>query len=221
MGYKERFIELLAKSDVLRFGDFTTKSGRKTPYFLNLGNIKTGAELAFLGEFYAECFVENVKDRSCILYGPAYKGIPLVVSASVALFQNHKIDLPILFNRKEKKDHGEGGMFIGETPKPGDNIVIIEDVVTAGTSIKESIDLLKPCGVNITNIIISVDRMEKGQSGLSTLEEMEKEYGFKIFPIVTVKEIISYLHNREVDGKVYIDDGMKAKMEQYLQQYGC
>jgi orotate phosphoribosyltransferase len=157
MGYKEEFIEFMLESEVLTFGDFVTKSGRKTPFFINTGKYKTGEQISRLGAFYAECINENMKGKFDVLYGPAYKGIPLAVSAGIALFKNHGINANYCFNRKEEKDHGEGGSLIGYAPKNGDRIILVEDVITAGTSVRESVRILKNhADVDIVGLIISV-----------------------------------------------------------------
>lgn len=222
MTYKEEFITFMVRSGVLTFGDFTTKSGRKTPYFINTGNYKTGAQAAQLGDYYAACIHENMGDEATALFGPAYKGIPLVVAASSSLYRNYNQDMPYCFNRKEVKDHGEGGIMVGYKPKDGDVIAIVEDVVTAGTAVRESIELFKKVAdVKMAYLFVSVDRMERGTKACSTLDELRDDYGIKVCPIVTVKEIISFLHNRPIDGKVYIDDEMKSRMEAYLAQYGA
>ena len=221
--YKEEFIEFMVECGVLTFGDFTTKSGRKTPYFVNTGNYRTGAQMARLGQFYAQAIAENFKDKIDILFGPAYKGIPLCTTASIALHQNHGIETSFCFNRKEIKDHGEGGALVGQKPVNGDNILIIEDVTTAGTSIYETVPVLKAAApeANVMGLIISVDRMEKGKSGKGALEELRENFGFQTASIVNVREIREYLHNREVNGKVLIDDDIYARMEDYLKQYGA
>lgn len=222
MTYKEEFITFMVRSGVLTFGDFTTKSGRKTPYFINTGNYKTGAQAAQLGDYYAACIHENMGDEATALFGPAYKGIPLVVAASSSLYRNYNQDMPYCFNRKEVKDHGEGGIMVGYKPQDGDVIAIVEDVVTAGTAVRESIELFKKVAdVKMAYLFVSVDRMERGTKACSTLDELRDDYGIKVCPIVTVKEIISFLHNRPIDGKVYIDDEMKSRMEAYLAQYGA
>ena len=219
---KKEFIEFMMSADVLRFGDFTTKSGRKTPYFVNTGNYKTGLQNSRLGEFYAALVKETVGDQFDAMFGPAYKGIPLATSVSGALARNYGIDKPFFFNRKEAKDHGEGGSMVGYKPQDGDNVAIIEDVVTAGTAVRESIELFKHvANVNMKALFVSVDRMERGTRDCSTLDELREDYGIQVFPIVTVREVIDFLHNNPVDGKVYIDDEMKAKMEAYLEQYGA
>lgn len=221
MGYKEDFITFMVRSGVLTFGDFTTKSGRKTPYFINTGNYKTGAQAARLGDYYAACVQENAPEGIDCLFGPAYKGIPLVVTTAASLARNYDRDLPYCFNRKEAKDHGEGGTMIGYQPKDGDRVVIVEDVVTAGTAVRETIELFKHIAdVKFASLIVSVDRMEKGTGEKTTINELREQYGIAVHPIVTVRQVIDFLHNREIDGKVYIDDEMKGKMEAYLEQYG-
>lgn len=222
MNYKEEFIEFMVGAGVLTFGDFTTKSGRKTPYFVNTGNYKTGAQAAKLGDYYAACIQEQIPEGIDCLFGPAYKGIPLVVTAAASLARNFQRDLPYCFNRKEAKDHGEGGVLVGYQPVEGDSVVIIEDVVTAGTAVRESIALFQEIvPVKMSALVVSVDRMERGTKDCSTLDELRQDQGISVFPIVTVKEIIAYLHNRPVEGVVYIDDGMKEKMESYLKEYGA
>ena len=221
---KKEFIEFMMSADVLRFGDFTTKSGRKTPYFVNTGNYKTGAQADALGRYYAAAIHDYLGSAggADALFGPAYKGIPLAVSAAASLYRNYDRDLPYCFNRKEAKDHGEGGTMVGYKPQDGDDVAIVEDVVTAGTAVRESIELFKHVAdVNMKALFVSVDRMERGTRDCSTLDELRQDYGIKVFPIVTVREVIDFLHNRPVDGKVYIDDDMKAKMEAYLEQYGA
>ena len=221
MTYQEEFITFMVRSGVLTFGDFTTKSGRKTPYFINTGNYKTGAQAAKLGDYYAACIQQNLSEGVDCLFGPAYKGIPLAVSAAASLYRNYDRDLPYCFNRKEVKDHGEGGMMVGYKPQDGDHVVIVEDVVTAGTAVRESIELFKHVAdVKIDALIVSVDRMERGTGEKTTINELREQYGIRVFPIVTVREVIDFLYNREIDGKVYIDDAMKARMEDYLAQYG-
>jgi len=219
--YKGEFIEFMARSGVLTFGEFTTKSGRLTPYFINTGNYKTGAQMAKLGEYYAACYMEKIGKPVSTLYGPAYKGIPLVVSAATALFRNYNMDIPLCFNRKEAKTHGEGGVIIGHQPKAGDSIVIIEDVITAGTALRETMETLKQAAgeVKIEALIIQADRMEKAAGELSAVQQAEKDYGIPVYSIVNVQDIMAHLYNKEIDGKILIDDAMKAKMEAYLKQY--
>ncbi len=191
--YQKEFIEFLIGANVLKFGSFIAKSGRQLPYFINAGEIKTGAQINKLGEFYAQCYADKLGDAKTVLYGPAYKGIPLSVSAASAL-SRHGLDLPFFFNRKEEKDHGEGGVFVGYKPKAGEEVVIIEDVITAGTAIRESLTNMATLdGVKIKAVIIMVNRMEKGKTELSAMKELEVEYGFPVYSIVTVYDIIEYL----------------------------
>ena len=221
MTYKEEFITFMVRAGVLTFGDFVTKSGRKTPYFINTGNYKTGAQAAQLGDYYAACIQEHLPDGVDCLFGPAYKGIPLAVAAASSLYRNYGRDLPYCFNRKEAKDHGEGGSMVGYKPQDGDRVVIVEDVVTAGTAVRESLALFQALGdLKVTALIVSVDRMERGTRACSTLDELRADHGIAVYPIVTVREILAFLHNREIDGRVYIDDAMKARMEAYLAEYG-
>ena len=221
MTYQEEFITFMVRSGVLTFGDFTTKSGRKTPYFINTGNYKTGEQCAKLGDYYAACIQQNLPEGVDCLFGPAYKGIPLTVTAAASLYRNYGRDLPYCFNRKEAKDHGEGGSMVGYKPQDGDRVVIVEDVVTAGTAVRETIELFKSVAdVTFAGLIVSVDRMERGTGEKTTINELRDSHGINVYPIVTVREIMDFLHNREIDGKVYIDDAMLAKMEAYLAQYG-
>ena len=191
--YKREFIEFLQSAGVLKFGDFTAKSGRKIPYFINAGDIKTGEQIAKLGEFYAKSYLEKVGNKRTVLYGPAYKGISIAVSSAVALAKNG-LDVPFFFNRKEVKDHGEGGMFVGYKPKAGEEVVIVEDVITAGTAIRESMEILSPLeGVKISAVFVMVDRKEKGKTEKSAMQELSDEYGFPVYSVVDVYDIIEYL----------------------------
>lgn len=191
--YKRDFIAFLENAGVLKFGDFTAKSGRKIPYFINAGDIKTGEQIAKLGEFYAHSYSENIGNKKTVLFGPAYKGIPIAVSVAVALAKNG-LDVPFFFNRKEAKDHGEGGVLVGYVPKPGEEIVIVEDVITAGTAIRESMEILgKLEGVKVAAALIMVDRREKGKTEISAMREIENEFGFPIYSVVDVYDIIEYL----------------------------
>ena len=191
--YKREFIEFLQSANVLKFGDFTAKSGRKIPYFINAGEIKTGEQIAKLGEFYAKSYFEKIGNRPTVLYGPAYKGIPIAVSASVALAKNG-LDVPFFFNRKEAKDHGEGGIFVGKTPVAGEEVVIVEDVITAGTAIRESMANLSTLeGVKVVATFVMVDRKEKGKGEKSAMAEVEEEFGFPVYSVVDVYDIIEYL----------------------------
>ena len=218
---KKRFIELLAESGAVQFGDFTAKSGRKTPYFINTGKLTYGDQLDLVGKMYAQTYVENIGKESLLLFGPAYKGITLVAVTAAALYSQYGVRVPVCFNRKEKKDHGEGGAIVGEIPGKDDRIVIVEDVITAGTAIRESMELLKILDLGrVESIIISVDRMEKSRGEQSALAELEQEFGVKVYPIVTIREVVSYLHNREIGGRVYIDDALYARVLEYQKIYG-
>ena len=219
--YKKQFIEFMVSSKVLTFGDFVTKSGRKTPFFINTGNYKTGAQLIKLGQFYAEAIVSNLKSID-VLFGPAYKGIPLAVSTSMILSEKFGRDVSFCFNRKEAKDHGEGGSLIGHKLKNGDQVVIIEDVTTAGTSVRESIPLLKSIAdVTIAGLVVSVDRMERGTGSKGALSELRDEFSIPAFSIVSLAEIIEHLHNKEVDGKVILDDNILERINEYRKTYGA
>ena len=191
--YKREFIQFLQSAGVLKFGDFTAKSGRKIPYFINAGMIKTGDEIAKLGEFYAKAYFEKVGNKKTVLYGPAYKGISIAVSAAVALSKNG-LDVPFFFNRKEAKDHGEGGVFVGYVPQSGEEVVIVEDVITAGTAIRESMAILSGLeGVKVAATFVMVDRKEKGKSDKGAMQEVEEEFGFPVYSVVDVYDIIEYL----------------------------
>ena len=191
--YKREFIEFLQSAGVLKFGDFTAKSGRKIPYFINAGQIKTGEEIAKLGEFYAKAYFEKLGNKKAVLYGPAYKGISIAVSAAVALSKNG-LDVPFFFNRKEVKDHGEGGVFVGYVPQAGEEVVIVEDVITAGTAIRESMAILGGLeGVKVAATFVMVDRKEKGQGEKGAMTEIEEQFGFPVYSVVDVYDIIEYL----------------------------
>jgi orotate phosphoribosyltransferase len=199
--YKREFIQFLQGAGVLKFGDFTAKSGRKIPYFVNAGMIKTGAEIAKLGEFYAKAYAEKLGNKKAVLYGPAYKGISIAVSAAVALSKNG-LDVPFFFNRKEAKDHGEGGVFVGYVPQPGEEIVIVEDVITAGTAIRESMSILSGLeNVKVAATFIMVDRKEKGQGEKLAMKEIEEEFGFPVYSVVDVYDIIEYLEEDEANAE--------------------
>lgn len=213
---KREFIEFMMAADVLRFGEFKTKSGRMTPYFVNTGNYKTGAQISALGEFYAQLIHDTVgADGFDGMFGPAYKGIPLVASAAGTLSREYNVDKPYFFNRKEEKDHGEGGSFIGYKPKDGDRIIIIEDVITAGTAVREVMPLLKGCAdVTVPDMFISVNRCEVGQNSEKTaVMEVKEEFGIEVHAIVTVTDIYEYLKEEGTYGDVL------AAMERYMDQY--
>ena len=213
--YKREFIQFLENAGVLKFGDFTAKSGRKIPYFINAGMIKTGADIATLGEFYAKAYFEKLGKKPAVLYGPAYKGISLSVSAAVALSKNG-LNVPFFFNRKEVKDHGEGGVFVGYVPKEGEEIVIIEDVITAGTAIRESMDILSHVeGAKVAATFIMVNRKEKGQGDKGAMEEIEEQFGFPVYSIVDVYDIIEYLEEKD-ENKENVE-----RIKKYLEVYGA
>ena len=220
--HKQLFIEFLVQSGVLTFGDFVTKSGRQTPYFVNTGFYRTGAQLSRLGQFYATALSEQFARTFDNLYGPAYKGIPLAVTTAIALAEKHQYDVTVTYNRKESKDHGEGGTLIGHPYDGSEQVVIIEDVITAGTSVRETMAILaanhQP---NVRGVIVSVDRMERGSGTLTAIEEVKKDFELDVFSIVNVRQIISHLHNRPIEGKVVIDDATKHRMEEYLAKYGA
>ncbi len=197
--YKREFIQFLEGAGVLKFGDFTAKSGRKIPYFINAGDIKTGDQIAKLGEFYAKAYLDKVGNKRTVLYGPAYKGISIAVASAVALSKNG-LDVPFFFNRKEAKDHGEGGVFVGYVPKAGEEVVITEDVITAGTAIRESMAILSGLeGVKVAATFVMVDRKEKGQTEKSAMSEVEAEFGFPVYSVVDVYDIIEYLEEDEAN----------------------
>ena len=218
--YQAKLIELIAKSGVLMFGEFTTKSGRQSPYFINSGYYKTGIQAELVSTYYAELINEKLANKFDVLFGPSYKGIPLCTQTAAALSRLHNLDVGYCFNRKEVKDHGEGGIFVGWQPKDGDRFLIIEDVISAGTSVREVYPLIKKAAdVSITDMVISVDRMEKGYNGLTATEEIKNNFGITVHSLVTVIDIINYLHNRKVDGEIYVDDEMRQKMEIYIEKY--
>lgn len=212
---KKEFIEFMMESDVLRFGSFVTKSGRNTPYFVNTGNYKTGKQIARLGGFYAKLVKETIGDEFDCMFGPAYKGIPLATAAAAALYNDYGIDKPYFFNRKEEKDHGEGGSLIGYKPQDGDRAIIIEDVITAGTAVRETMPILKNAAdVSVDHMFISVNRCEFGQNPeKTTVSEVMEEFGINVHAIVTVADIHEYLKE---SGKY--DDVLKD-MEEYMKKY--
>ena len=219
--YKQEFIEFMVDCGVLKFGDFVTKSGRKTPFFVNTGFYRNGAQLRKLGEYYAKAIQETFGTDFDVLFGPAYKGIPLTVAASMALSEQFGADIKYCSNRKEVKDHGDKGILLGSPIADGDKVVIIEDVTTAGTSIEETLPIIKAQGdVNVLGLVVSVDRCERGQGEKSALAEIQEKYGFKTTAIVTMKEVVEHLYNREYKGKVIIDDSLKAAIDAYYEQYG-
>ena len=213
--YKREFIQFLEGAGVLKFGDFTAKSGRKIPYFINAGDIKTGDQIAKLGEFYAKAYFEKIGNKRTVLYGPAYKGISIAVSSAVALSKSG-LDVPFFFNRKEAKDHGEGGIFVGYVPHEGEEVVIVEDVITAGTAIRESMaNLASLSGVKVAATFVMVDRKEKGKGEKSAMAEVEEEFGFPVYSVVDVYDIIEYLEEDEANAENV------ARIKNYLSVNGA
>lgn len=220
--YKKEFIEFMIDCNVLKFGDFVTKSGRKTPFFVNTGFYRTGSQLKRLGEYYAEAINTEFGMDFDVLFGPAYKGIPLTVATTVAIAEEFDEDIKYCSNRKEVKDHGDKGILLGSPIEDGDRVVIIEDVTTAGTSIEETLPIIKAQGdVSVVGMVVSVDRMERGQGNKSALKEIEEKYGFKTTAIVTMAEVVEHLYNKPYKGKVIIDDALKASIDAYYEQYGA
>ncbi len=220
--YKKKFIEFMIDSEVLRFGDFVTKSGRKTPFFVNTGFYRTGSQLRQLGEYYARAIAGNFGTDFDVLFGPAYKGIPLTVAATMAISELYQADIRYCSNRKEVKDHGDKGILLGSPLKDGDRVVIIEDVTTAGTSIEETLPIIRAqSDIGVLGLVVSVDRMERGQGNKSALREMEEKYGFKTTAIVTMAEVVEHLYNRPYKGKIHIDENLKAAIDAYYEQYGA
>jgi orotate phosphoribosyltransferase len=219
--YKQDFIVFMVRAGVLTFGSFVTKSGRRTPYFINTGNYRTGSQMAMLGEFYAAAMQARLGRDFNVLFGPAYKGIPIAVSAAIALHRLYDHDVSVCFNRKEAKDHGEGGSIIGRAPAAGDRVVIVDDVITAGTSAKESAAILSGfAGIVLRALIVSVDRMEKGPGGASALAEASLACGIEAAAIVTIDDIVSFLYKREIGGATLVTDAVKADIDRYRAEYG-
>ena len=222
--YKKEFIEFMVESDVLKFGDFTLKSGRKSPFFMNAGAYVTGTQLMRLGEYYAKAIHDNFGDDFDVLFGPAYKGIPISVVTTVAYSKLYGKEIRYCSDRKEEKDHGaDKGSFLGSSLKDGDRVVMIEDVTTSGKSMEETVPKVKGAAdVEILGLMVSLNRMEVGLGGkLRALDEIREKYGFEAKAIVTMEEVVEHLYNRECQGRVVIDDGMKAAIDEYYRQYGC
>lgn len=220
--YKEDFIEFMVESDVLKFGDFTLKSGRKSPFFMNAGAYVTGSQLSRLGEYYAKAIYDNYGADFDVLFGPAYKGIPLSVATTIAFHKLYGKEIRYCSNRKEVKDHGDTGILLGSKIKDGDRVVIIEDVTTSGKSIEETFPILKAQGnVEIVGLMVSLNRMERGKGEQCALDEIREMYGMETNAIVTMEEVIEHLYNKPCQGKVVIDDAMKAKINAYYEEYGA
>lgn len=220
--YKKEFIEFMVESNVLKFGDFTLKSGRKSPFFMNAGAYVTGSQLRRLGQYYAKAIHEHYGDDFDVLFGPAYKGIPLSVATTIAYSELYGKDIRYCSNRKEVKDHGDTGILLGSQMKDGDRVVIIEDVTTSGKSIEETYPIIKAQGnVEVVGLMVSLNRMERGKGEKSALEEVQELYGFKANAIVTMADVVEHLYNKECQGQVVIDDKIKAAIDAYYEQYGA
>jgi orotate phosphoribosyltransferase len=218
--HQQAFVELLVRYEVIRFGVFTLKSGRKSPYFINAGQLRTGMAIAGLGRAYAAEI--RRADLACdLVFGPAYKGVPLAVATAIGLAE-HGLDVPYGFDRKEAKDHGEGGVFVGTAPAPGMRVVLVDDVITSGRSIRDAVALLRDAvpNIQIGAAIVAVDRQERGRGERTTLRELQDELGVDVRAIVAIGELVPFLHNREIDGKVVLDDAGRAAIEAYLDEHG-
>lgn len=219
--YKQEFIEFMVESEVLKFGEFTLKSGRKSPFFMNAGAYVTGTQLRRLGEYYARAIHDNYGLDFDVLFGPAYKGIPLAVSTTMAISELYGKDIRYCSNRKEAKDHGDTGILLGSKLKDGDRVVIIEDVTTSGKSIEETFPILKAqAQVSVKGLMVSLNRMERGKGEKSALEEVKELYGFPTAAIVSMADVVEYLYNRECRGRIVIDDKLKDAIDAYYEQYG-
>ncbi|MBQ8592283.1 MAG: orotate phosphoribosyltransferase [Lachnospiraceae bacterium] len=221
--YKQEFIEFMVDSQVLKFGEFTLKSGRKSPFFMNAGAYVTGAQLKKLGEYYAKAIHDTYGDDFDVLFGPAYKGIPLSVATTIAYSELYGKEIRYCSNRKEEKDHGDTGILLGSKLKDGDRVVIIEDVTTSGKSIEETFPIIKAqADVEIVGLMVSLNRMEVGKGGSkSALDEIKELYGFDANAIVSMAEVTEYLYNKPYKGNIYIDDTIKAAIDSYYEQYGA
>lgn len=220
--YKREFIEFMVDCGVLKFGEFTLKSGRKSPFFMNAGLYVTGSQLEKLGEYYAKAIHDNYGTDFDVLFGPAYKGIPLSVATTMAFHKLYGKEIRYCSNRKEVKDHGDTGILLGSPMKDGDRVVIIEDVTTSGKSIEETFPIIQAQGdVTILGLMVSLNRMEKGKGEKSALEEIKEKYGFPANAIVSMADVIECLYNKEYNGKVIIDDSIKVAIDAYYEQYGA
>ena len=219
--YKQEFIEFMVESDVLKFGEFTLKSGRKSPFFMNAGAYVTGTQLRRLGEYYAKAIHDHYGLDFDVLFGPAYKGIPLSVATTMAISELYGVDIRYCSNRKEVKDHGDTGILLGSKIKDGDRVVIIEDVTTSGKSIEETFPIIQAQGnVEIRGLMVSLNRMERGKGTQCALDEIRETYGFDANAIVTMEEVVEHLYNRECRGRIVIDDTLKAAIDAYYEIYG-
>ncbi|OQA17457.1 MAG: Orotate phosphoribosyltransferase [Firmicutes bacterium ADurb.Bin354] len=220
--YKKEFIEFMVDSEVLKFGDFTLKSGRKSPFFMNAGAYVTGTQLMRLGDYYARAIHDAYGDDFDVLFGPAYKGIPLAVTTAVSYSRLFGKDIRYCANRKEAKDHGDAGILLGTGLKDGDKVVIIEDVTTSGKSMEETVPIIRAqAKIDIRGLIVSLNREERGQGDKGALDEIKDKYGFQTKAIVNMSEVVDYLYDKPYHGKVYIDDEMKSRLDDYYRQYGA
>lgn len=216
--YQREFVDLLVEYEVIRFGEFTLKSGRKSPYFVNAGQLRTGDAIGRLGRAYATR-LETANTPCDLVFGPSYKGVPLAVATAIALAATGQ-DVPYAFDRKEAKDHGEGGLFVGTAPTDGMRVVIVDDVITSGRSIREAVALLRNAArVEVTGVVIAVDRMERGKGSRTTLAELRDELGVDVHPIVSIREIVDHLHGREIAGRVVLDDAGRSAIAAYLDEH--
>lgn len=220
--YKQEFIEFMVESDVLKFGEFTLKSGRKSPFFMNAGAYVTGSQLKRLGEYYAKAIHDKYGDDFDVLFGPAYKGIPISVVTAIAYSELYGKEVRYCSDRKEEKDHGaDKGSFLGSKLQDGDRVVMIEDVTTSGKSMEETVPKVRgAANVEIVGLMVSLNRMEKGKGDKSALDEIKETYGFETNAIVTMEEVVEHLYNRECNGKVVIDDKTKEAIDAYYEIYG-
>ena len=220
--YKQEFIEFMVESNVLKFGSFTLKSGRQSPFFMNAGAYTTGSQLMRLGEYYAKAIHDNYGTDFDVLFGPAYKGIPLSVAACIAFSKLYGKEIRYCSNRKEEKDHGDAGILLGSKLKDGDRVVMIEDVTTSGKSIEETVPILKAQGnVEIVGLMVSLNRMEVGLGGsMGALDEIRAKYGFPANAIVSMAEVVEHLYNRPCQGRMMIDDTLKTAIDEYYKEYG-
>ena len=216
------FVEFLVHCEALTFGDFTAKSGRPTPYFVNAGKVRTGSQIARMGEFYAAAIMQHWGHDVDVVFGPAYKGIPLAVTTAIALHHDHGRDVGYCFDRKEAKDHGEGGQLVGHPLSDGDRVVIVEDVTTAGTSIRESLPKLREAAdIDLAGVLVGVDRRERGSRGdLSALDELSQEIGALTVALATIHDIVAHLSDHDVDGRQVLDDADRTRIDAYLAEYG-
>ncbi len=219
LAHQAAFLDLLLRYEVVRFGDFTLKSGRRSPYFVNAGQLRTGAAIHGLGEAYA-AHVRHAGLRCDLVFGPSYKGVPLAVSTAMALAEGGT-DTGYAFDRKEAKDHGEGGLFVGTTPAAGMQVVVVDDVITSGQSIREAVELLRrSADVVVSGVVVAVDREERGRGDRTTLTELQDELGVAVHPLLSIREVVAHLHGRTIDGAVLVDDARAAAIREHLAAHG-